>query len=757
MRRAVADTLTNLASFLAEIGDREAGRAAAAEAVNIARDLTALSREHVPALAGALTNMASRLHGVGRFAEAVDDAEEALELYRGLASRNPAFESDVALMLSNLGSMLDDVARPEEALRLSSEALTLRRRLQAAGRSSPGELANSLINVANLLSDRGRSSEALALASEAVAIRRDESRDNSHLIAGLANALDSMAVFAIESGQEDLALASINEAVSILRRLASANAAFVPDLAGALNNAAAIADRSVPDDAIGHIEESVEIHRRLVRSNPAFVAHLATSLDSLATVLAESGRANDAVVAATESVEIRRELVQDSGMSVAALTGALHNLSNRYEELGRANEALQLASEIVGLEGRVDATAAAIHRLLEVAPTDRPDVADALLVAALDRLREIVHLALWSVADPGDRRALLENLAWVASAGAVYLAIERHDCDHALAWLDSTMTIDLRANASLRSTEFAELEHRRPDLAGRLRKALGAVTRDEMSPDADVVEDVIRDVREAGSGFERFLRTRTSDEITAALDATTVIVAAGPRSGVLLFSAPGEPPTAEPLDLCFDDLTGPALQSMSARPVQAWIGHARLRELVEERVVPVIANLATSDKRQATSDKPIVVVPVGLTNWLPSQAVLTLAGWTVELRPAITLVAEPRTWTGPALVVHSNGRGPTLDAARDECTQVATMAGVAPLFDPIDVGEVCRRIGSSRFVHFSCHAVATVGDPDSSGLQLGPSDDYHRSGNVHVPSHVSAVSVAMALIAVVSCLTGSGS
>ena len=595
MRRAVADTLTNLASFLAEIGDREAGRAAAAaEAVNIARDLTALSREHVPALAGALTNMASRLHGVGRFAEAVDDAEEALELYRGLASRNPAFESDVALMLSNLGSMLDDVARPEEALRLSSEALTLRRRLQAAGRSSPGELANSLINVANLLSDRGRSSEALALASEAVAIRRDESRDNSHLIAGLANALDSMAVFAIESGQEDLALASINEAVSILRRLASANAAFVPDLAGALNNAAAIAGRSVPDDAIGHIEESVEIHRRLVRSNPAFVAHLATSLDSLATVLAESGRANDAVVAATESVEIRRELVQDSGMSVAALTGALHNLSNRYEELGRANEALQLASEIVGLEGRVDATAAAIHRLLEVAPTDRPDVADALLVAALDRLREIVHLALWSVADPGDRRALLENLAWVASAGAVYLAIERHDCDHALAWLDSTMTIDLRANASLRSTEFAELEHRRPDLAGRLRKALGAVTRDEMSPDADVVEDVIRDVREAGSGFERFLRTRTSDEITAALDATTVIVAAGPRSGVLLFSAPGEPPTAEPLDLCFDDLTGPALQSMSARPVQAWIGHARLRELVEERVVPVIANLATS-------------------------------------------------------------------------------------------------------------------------------------------------------------------
>ena len=81
-------------------------------------------------------------------------------------------------------------------------------------------------------------------------------------------------------------------------------------------------------------------------------------------MLAESGRANDAVVAATESVEIRRELVQDSGMSVAALTGALHNLSNRYEELGRANEALQLASEIVGLEGRVDATAAAIHRLL---------------------------------------------------------------------------------------------------------------------------------------------------------------------------------------------------------------------------------------------------------------------------------------------------------------------------------------------------------------------------------------------------------
>lgn len=711
IRRGIADTLSSQSAFLAETGDLSEGLGAAEEAVRLSRGLVLESREHLPALAGALTNLANRLSGVGRPFEAVAPAEEAVGIYRDLASRNPALEPDVAMALSNLGSLLHDIGRYGDALARLQESLKIRRALVKVYPSYRSDLAYSLLNVANLLNDGGRFSEAAELAKEAVEIRRGEVRANPRQAGGLANALDAMAVFAMEANDVDVALAAADEAVSILRDSASSNRAFLPDLAKALNNYGAIA-RTTPG-ALHCVEEAVAIHRNLADENEAFMSDLASSLDNLASTLAEADRGQEALDPAVEAVQIRRRLAQANRALVPDLSGALHNLANRMEDLGKARSALEVSVEILELEGRTDATAAAVHRLLEVEPSDRPEGADAVLPAAIDRLGDIIPLALWTVDDLGDRRALLSALAWMASAGTVYLAQERADPRHALEWVDRTITLDLRTGAVMRAPEFTALAERRPDLAARLRRSLGAATPND--EEAELVGDVIREIRECDSGFEQFLLPRTVEEITAGLRTTTVVLAGGPRGGVILVVTPGDQIVSVPIDVSFNDVAELATMSMSSRPVGVLVSHERLRSLVLKRVLPALQSLISKDEA-------VLVVPVGVMNWLPLQAVGTLAGLALGLSPTLASLAREREWSGEPLIVHSHGRGRKLEAGLDESKQVAAMIGVESLTDPVDVAEVRERLGLSPFVHFACHGVSDVTDPDASRLELGPSE-----------------------------------
>jgi tetratricopeptide (TPR) repeat protein len=742
IRRGIADTLSSLSAFLAETGDLSEGLGAAEEAVHLSRGLVLESREHLPALAGALTNVANRLSGVGRPFEAVAAAEEAVGIYRDLASRNPALEPDVAMALSNLGSLLHDIGRYGDALARLQESLKIRRALVKAYPSYRSDLAYSLLNVANLLSDGGRFSEAAELAKEAVEIRRGEVRANPRQAGGLGNALDAMAVFAMEANDEDAAMAAADEAVSVLRDSASGNRAFLPDLAKALNNYGAIA-RTTPG-ALHCVEEAVAIHRNLADENEAFMSDLASSLDNLASILAEADRDQEALGPAVESVQIRRRLAQANRALVPDLSGALHNLANRMEDLGKVRSALEVSVEILELEGRTDATAAAVHRLLEVEPSDRPDGADAILPAAIDRLGDIIPLALWTVDDPGDRRALLSALAWMASAGTVYLAQERADPRHALEWVDRTITLDLRTGAAMRAPEFIALAERRPDLAARLRRSLGAATPQDEATD-ELIGDVIREIRESDSGFERFLLPRTAEEITAGLRTTTVVLAGGPRGGVILVVTPGDQIVSVPIDVSFNDVAELATMSLSSRPVGVKVSHERLRSLVLKRVLPALQSLISKEET-------VLVVPVGVMNWLPLQAVGTLAGLALGLSPTLVSLARERQWPGGPLIVHSHGGGRKLEAGLDESKQVAAMIGVESLTDPVDMAEVRERLKLSPFVHFACHGISDVTDPDASRLELGPSEADWLT--VRLLAECMIAQGAPSFVALSACQTG---
>jgi tetratricopeptide (TPR) repeat protein len=736
-RSDLAGCLSSLSAFLAETGEDRESREAAEEAVGLARE----TGDQSPVLAEALTTLTVRLGHVGRLDDALAAADEAVRIYEGLAAHDPGFVPDVALAASNLASVLLDAGRYGEALSHAQKALKIRRALVRVSPSYRSALANSLVTVANLLGDAGRPSEALDLTREVVEIRQAEVSDNPRLIDGLANALDAMAVFAKQANDDGTALAASGQAVEILREASTGNRAFLPDLAKALTNHGAMASDSA--EALRSLTEAVRIHRDLAGANDAFQPDLAASLDNLASVLAEAGRTEEALVPALEAVKIRRRLAASRKAWQPDLSGALHNLANRLEETGRAREALDASVEILGLQRRTDATAAAIHRLLEVSPEQRPDGADDLIASAIDRVGDLIPLALWTVDDPGDRRTVMSGLAWMASAGAVYLAREKGDLSHALEWVDRTITLDLRAAAALRGREFTVLSERRPDLAARLRRSLGRPGPLDEHPD-EPVGDVIREIRESGSGFDRFLLPRPADEITADLRTTAVILAAGPRDGVMLVATPDGAVTSEPISASFAEIAELVTTSLSPRPAQRWVSHERLRSLVLDHIVPAL--------RSRSADGAELVVPVGVMNWLPIQPVAVRVGLALEFRPALTSSSSEPTRLGPPLVVHSHGRGPNLDAGLEESKAVAAMLDVEPVTDPVDVAEVGDRLGSSSFVHFACHGVSDVADPDASGLRLGLRDDDRLT--VRTLAAIMIEKGAPQFVALSACQTG---
>ena len=707
-RSELAGALSSLSIFLAETGDDREGLEAAEEAVSLARELDG----QLPVLAEALTTLTNRLSGPGRLDDALAAAGEAVRIYKGLAKDDPAFAPDVALAASNLSSLLRDAGRYGEALTQAQKALRIRRALVRVSPSYRSDLANSLITAANLLGDGGRPSEAADLAREVVEIREAEASDNPRLNGGLGNALDAMAVFAKQANDDETALAASGRAVTILRNASAGNRAFLPDLAKALTNYGTMARDSA--EAVRSLAEAVGIHRDLAAGNDGFRPDLAASLDNLAIALPEEGRTGDALVPALEAVEIYRWLAAARQALAPDLSGALHNLANRLEEAGRPQDALGVSVEILGLEGRTDATAAATHRLLEVPPEDRPDGAGDLITGAIDRVGDLIPLALWTVDDPGDRRTMMSALAWMASAARCTWHVRRGTS--ATRWngsiAPSHSTCGQRPQCTGRSSPCSS--GRRPDLAARLRRSLGTPALQHDHPD-EPLGDVIREVRESGSGFGRFLLPRTAAEITAGLPTTTVILAAGPRDGVMLVATPQGAMTAMPMSVTFDEIAELVTMSLSPRGAQVWLSHERLRALVLDRILPDLQS-------QAADGAELLVVPVGVMNWLPIQPVAARAGLTLEL--AGPDLIPPGTGTaGPAAGRPFSRTRRKLDAGLEESKRVAAMLGVEPVTDPVDLAEVGDRLGWSPFVHFACHGVADVADPDASGLRLGPRDE----------------------------------
>jgi CHAT domain-containing protein len=80
------------------------------------------------------------------------------------------------------------------------------------------------------------------------------------------------------------------------------------------------------------------------------------------------------------------------------------------------------------------------------------------------------------------------------------------------------------------------------------------------------------------------------------------------------------------------------------------------------------------------------------------------------------------------------------------------MLGVEPVTDPVDLTEIGDRLGSSSFVHFACHGVADVADPDASGLRLGPRDEDRLTVRALVATMIEKG--APRFVALSACQTG---
>jgi hypothetical protein len=222
-------------------------------------------------------------------------------------------------------------------------------------------------------------------------------------------------------------------------------------------------------------------------------------------------------------------------------------------------------------------------------------------------------------------------------------------------------------------------------------------------------------------GYQSFLAPRSVDRIVGELDGRAVaIVAATTDGGVVLQVTPqGQVRVAQTglgLDILLDALD--AVIKTTAR-AQALLAGLRLNQLVRDHLLPHLEGWA------AGADGPLVVVPVGVVNWLPLQAVACADGLRLELWTDLVDSPEVRpAATGTPLVVHSDGPSdrtlPDLAAGRVEAETIADRLGVSALVDPeVDPDAVAQRLTATGFVHLVCHGSADLTDPDNTGLYLG--------------------------------------
>ncbi|MFI7217941.1 tetratricopeptide repeat protein [Micromonospora maritima] len=241
----LAIALKNQAVYLAGVRRSAEALAAAAEAVELSRELVAAQPEvYHPLLASCLDTYGGRLGEMERRAEAAAATGEAVKLYRALAVVDrEAYLSRLAEAVGNLGAATED---RQASLALTAEAVQLRRELVADNRAGHlGNLALSLSNLANGLAKSGRLDEALAVGEETLELQREVAAANRPAIVSRhAEMLRRQAVWLDDAGRTVEALALGEEAIAVAREaVAGSRAANLKILSYSLEDQAARLER----------------------------------------------------------------------------------------------------------------------------------------------------------------------------------------------------------------------------------------------------------------------------------------------------------------------------------------------------------------------------------------------------------------------------------------------------------------------------------------------------------------------------------
>ncbi|MFJ2828537.1 tetratricopeptide repeat protein [Streptomyces sp. NPDC087263] len=485
---ALGASLLNLGAHLAVLGHHSLALASSRDAVKVYRRLAADYPDRGTILASALINLGTQLSTLGQHSEALAVVYEAVKIYRHLVTDiSIAHEPVLATALNNLSNRLASAGRNSEALITSYEAMAICRRITAGNRSAhESSLAMTLAGLGSHLSTAGRHLEALAVTQDAVNIRRRLAAENPVACEPqFAIVLTNLAVRLAGAGQAGEALAVAERAVGILRRLVkSSSGVHESDLASALSNLSNhYSSVARHREALAAAEEAVSAGRRLVADNPdAYTPGLAGSLSNLGIRMAAVGRHLDALAATEEAVDIRRRLVADSPAAhTPDLATSLSNLCLSLMAVGRHPEALATANEAVTTYRQLVAEDPAAHKPgLAIALTDLgkalgetglPWEALEVTEEAVDIRRQLV--AKNPAAHEPDLALTLSNLGpWLGGLGR-----------HSEALVATMQAIDIRrrlvaANPAAHKPSLAYSLHNSSSLLGRMKRypeALAAI------------------------------------------------------------------------------------------------------------------------------------------------------------------------------------------------------------------------------------------------------------------------------------------
>lgn len=392
------EVLPNLADVERGIGRTAEGLARAREAYDVLRTAEEAGRVSLEHQTGIRDVYAKHLSDHGRMEEAVTVAREAVAISRQTLDAIPDLVSNLLhRSLVHLAGMLSDIGDHDGAVDAASEAVERARELAD---HSPGWAAAELPVALHALGRaywlRGEFGPARVVAEEMVDLARAAvAVDELSNLNDLASALEFSALLANEAGDPDAAMEAVSEAIGHYRHLLSeAGSGFGDDLANGLHNAATIALAAGDlDAAITFQLQADEALSALPDPSPHTAKLRAEGLSNLGVYLAMADRVDEGLEAVRKAGTIIAGLPPDWPPAIEASIAATVAEARLQVLAGDPGEALRCCDTALTLmeaHGAEFWRGPALNaRAMALAELGHPDAVDAAQSAFDHHCREL--------------------------------------------------------------------------------------------------------------------------------------------------------------------------------------------------------------------------------------------------------------------------------------------------------------------------------------------------------------------------------
>ncbi|MGB8277927.1 MAG: TIR domain-containing protein [Methylovirgula sp.] len=330
LQRSREAMLFNFADTYLKAGDLPDAKAAAVEALAIARELAKDkgSAQAQRDLSVSLDRIGDVKLQAGDLAGALAAYEEDLAIARTLAKDkgNAQAQRDLSVSLDNIGDVKLQAGDRAGALAAYEEELAICRDLakDKGNALAQRDLSISLNKIGHLKLQAGDRAGALAAYEEELAICRDLAKDKGNALAqrDLSISLDKIGDVKLQAGDLKGALAAYEEELAILRKLAKdkENAQAQRDLSISLEKIGDVKLRAGDSaGALAAYEEDLAICRELAKDkgNAQAQRDLSVSLERIGDVKLQAGDRAGALAAYEEGLAIHRVLARDKGNAQA--------------------------------------------------------------------------------------------------------------------------------------------------------------------------------------------------------------------------------------------------------------------------------------------------------------------------------------------------------------------------------------------------------------------------------------------------------